>query len=235
MQSQFDENRNKEHLSDSDLKAYLEGKMDAKNMLRFEYGVSEDAFKSEALEGYENHPEAIDDLNELKNEFHSKLASRPTGSWHRYSIYLSAAAVVIALLSSIALFYFLQPNAESISQKLSPQKEEISPVQKENKPPSPTLADPMKNNFSDRNKREKESEPTIEPNAETIVEKAIKEKAPVPNLVEEVPEIEKSIPIKSLKKELNESEESEMDNAKSSKTGSFVQNEIPAIQLDKEK
>ncbi|MEA3443831.1 MAG: hypothetical protein U9R19_03810, partial [Bacteroidota bacterium] len=118
MKSQFDKNKEEARISEDDIKSYLEGKMDTAAMYNLECKLEDDCFGAAAMEGYEKHPEAINDFDNLKSAFHTKLPDRKNSFWQRYGLYLSAAAVVVFIVSSIALIYFLQPSPTQIGQNI---------------------------------------------------------------------------------------------------------------------
>ena len=191
MRSQFDKNRGEEHLSESELKAYLAGNMDAKDMYRVEYGLEENAFEAAAMEGYEKQLGAQEDLDALKQEFRNKIGNRsyPFFSAHRKQ--LSAAAMVIVLLSSIALFYYLQTNKNPIDEiavfdqeynevPIS-YKEEISPLIKT--PPEP---------IQQREAKEAQTPALNHPQATKKTDGVSQKKAEEKIVVEEVLEDEKT-------------------------------------------
>ncbi|MCF8373659.1 MAG: hypothetical protein K9H64_18705 [Bacteroidales bacterium] len=165
MNSQFDENRKGGKLSVADMKSYLEGQMDAAGMYELESRLEEDGFQAAAMEGYENNPGAINDLDALKAGFYNKLPDGKSGFWQRYGVYLSAAAVVIALFTSIALFYYFQPESGQISQNRKVEKENPPAIEKTKPLPSPI--DEKEENIAPTISKEKKKIIVEEKNQET--------------------------------------------------------------------
>ncbi len=137
MRSQFDQNREKSHLSESDMKSYLEGRMDASGMYNVECKLEEDRFQAAAMEGYENNPGTINDLGALRMAYYTKFAAAKPGIWQHFGVYLSAAAVVFVLITSVVLFYYFQPDAARISQNLDTKQENPAAIEEMKPLPAP--------------------------------------------------------------------------------------------------
>lgn len=165
MRSQFDKNRDKGHLSADDMKSYIEGQMDAAGMYELEFRLEDDGFQAAAMEGYENNPGAINDLDALKAGFYNKLPAGKPGFWQRNGMYLSAAAAVLVLITSVALFYYFQPEAVQISQNIEVEKE--NPPAIEEVKPLPAPIDEKGENIAPTISKEKKKIIVEEKNQET--------------------------------------------------------------------
>lgn len=125
MNSQFDKNRKGGTLSGDEMKSYLDGKLGVTEMYDVEHSLEEDGFQAAAMEGYENNPGAIDDLDDLKAKFYHKLPTGKSRPGQRYGAYLSAAAAVLVLIASLAAFYYFQPATQPISENFEPTAKQI--------------------------------------------------------------------------------------------------------------
>lgn len=117
--------KNTTHYSASDIQRYLNGEMSAREMFDMEKAALEDPFLADALEGYEAHPTAADDVHELRARLNTRVTAptparvRPLKTFFRIAV---AAVLFIGL--GFSAWYFLvntktgQPTVAS--QKVAP-------------------------------------------------------------------------------------------------------------------
>jgi hypothetical protein len=116
------------HYSASDIQRYLKGEMSAREMFDMEKAALEDPFLADALEGYEAHPTAAADLNDLHARLHARATKRPVIVWWRIAV---AAALFIGL--GFSAWYFLlntkteQPTVATQKVTPPPQTQQLPP------------------------------------------------------------------------------------------------------------
>ncbi|MBS1605587.1 MAG: carboxypeptidase-like regulatory domain-containing protein [Bacteroidetes bacterium] len=114
------------HYLAKDIQRYLNGEMTAREMFDMEKAALEDPFLADALEGYEAHPTAAADLNDLQARLHARATNRLVFVWRRIAV---AAALFIGL--GLSAWYFLlnskteQPTIAT--QKLTPPPQTAPP------------------------------------------------------------------------------------------------------------
>ena len=120
---------NKEFLSKEELERYLRSEMNSKEMNATEMKAQEDSFNDSAFEGFVSNPEAISDLDELKNKFYSKSNNSGRSTFRLSGIIISAAATIAVIFISYYYINLLSnENQPSISQNIKEQIiEDIAP------------------------------------------------------------------------------------------------------------
>ncbi len=91
-------------LTPQELEKYLDGKLIPEEKYRIEKKLSESDFETDAIEGYENNPEAIKNISKIKKSFRAKFPVKQG--------FISIAVVTVFSLSLIffAITYFLPGN-----------------------------------------------------------------------------------------------------------------------------
>ncbi len=90
---------NPDYLSSHEIERYLKGEMTEKEMYDTELKLENNGLNAAALEGYERNPDALNDLNRIRNRF-NKTQNKKRFRLQKSAIYMSAAAIVFLLLST---------------------------------------------------------------------------------------------------------------------------------------
>ena len=110
----------KEYLSKEEIKKYLNSEMNETEMHNVELKIEEDSFSDSAFEGYRSNPEALEDLDLLKNKFQTKFINSRTRSSNFKIIYSAAAILIVVLLSYFFINTITENSDPGISEHIEP-------------------------------------------------------------------------------------------------------------------
>lgn len=126
-------NMNSDYLSMQKIEKYLSGKMGKEEMHDTELKFENNSFNAAAADGFVENPGAIKDLKNINKAFAKSLIEKNKSSIAKFSVYFSAAASVVLLLSTfIFINYYYKNNTptivENIEEKQPHSKEIFNPV-----------------------------------------------------------------------------------------------------------
>ncbi len=102
--------------TDKDLERYFSGEMNSAEMHELEAAALENPLLADAMEGFENSPQAVGNLADLKAAFVVPAATTPF--WFRKGVYLSAASIAALIVSTIIIFSLIDTKPQEISQQI---------------------------------------------------------------------------------------------------------------------
>lgn len=102
----------REPLTKQELDAYLSGKLSPSEMHEIELKLSDDPFFSDAVEGFQNHPEALSGFREAQYEVQKRIDD----SWTAWSFKHTLVAALAGFVVVGATMYFWQTD-DTLSQR----------------------------------------------------------------------------------------------------------------------
>lgn len=88
-------------ITKEEMEAYLKGDMSQADKYLLEQKISDNEFNSDAMEGFESIPGAIEGFNELEGQFHGNLPRKVSGKFWRFEFSF------ILIISTAVSLYFL--------------------------------------------------------------------------------------------------------------------------------
>jgi tetratricopeptide (TPR) repeat protein len=108
MKSQFNNIfMEREPVSQQEMEAYLNGELNPSEMHEIELKLEANDMSSEALEGFQAHPEAIAGLTQVREDFHRKLAKKKT--WKQSYTLIAASVIGLCVLVGVYLTSTYEP------------------------------------------------------------------------------------------------------------------------------
>lgn len=111
-------------LSEQEIKSYLSGKLSPEEMQAIEQKMQNSGFEMEAMEGFEENPNAINAVSDLKAKFHATNIQKPF--WNTKTYLVAASITGILIISSILFFDNPQQNNNLVSEVIKTEEEKTS-------------------------------------------------------------------------------------------------------------
>ena len=111
----------KQTLSKKEIKDYSSGQLSEQEKRTIEEKILNDEFEQEAMEGFEAHPQAIQEIDQLQQKINHKI-QRSSKLWKPYyTIFLLGISVIVGSVILIDLF----KEDDNVTSKLEINKTEI--------------------------------------------------------------------------------------------------------------